>query len=242
MAGSQGKRWVFTLNNPSDQEIDVLFQLSTKVQYLVFGREVASTGTHHLQGFVVFLKNTRFNAVKLAISSRCWCEVAGGTCEQAAQYCKKDNNFEEFGSLPAKPGRPTSASTFRDWILAQPSKPNKHLVASLYPHYSLQYGGRVDSFIDALYPDVIEVPGEFRPHQLTLAGLLDAPANDRTVYFVVDRIGNTGKSWFARKYFSLNQDTVQLFRVGKGSDIFHTVKTTTRVFIFDVCRASTSFL
>lgn len=96
-AVSQGKRWCFTLNNWTEQELNVLKELECK--YLICGREIGENGTPHLQGFVIFNANKRLNAAR-RISPRAHWELARGTNEQAAEYCKKELNYVETGSLP----------------------------------------------------------------------------------------------------------------------------------------------
>lgn len=96
------RRWVFTLNNYTDA--DILAIPTWEATYHVYGREVGESGTPHLQGFVIFSKTKRFSAVK-KIHGGCHWEVARGTSEQAAEYCKKDGNYVEFGTFPGSQGR-----------------------------------------------------------------------------------------------------------------------------------------
>lgn len=55
MVQLQCRRWVFTLNNWTQAEFDLLIQpdnFPSKFSYLLFGREIApKTGTPHLQGY-----------------------------------------------------------------------------------------------------------------------------------------------------------------------------------------------
>lgn len=96
------RRWCFTLNNYSDVEYKAL--LAIVCCYLCVGREVGTeNGVPHLQGFVVFDKPTRLTSLK-RISSRAHWEVARGSSKQASDYCKKDGDFHESGSLPADAG------------------------------------------------------------------------------------------------------------------------------------------
>lgn len=99
---STSRRWCFTLNNYSDDDLSKISTWSST--YSVFGREISSTGTPHLQGFVVFPKTQRLSAVK-KLHCRCHWEVARGTSQQAADYCKKDGDYVESGTFPASQGR-----------------------------------------------------------------------------------------------------------------------------------------
>lgn len=48
------RNYCFTLNNPTDREIEALQAADTK--YVVYQHERGENGTHHLQGYVVFSK------------------------------------------------------------------------------------------------------------------------------------------------------------------------------------------
>jgi hypothetical protein len=119
---SRGKRWVFTVNNFIPDEVLQLRQLGRDVNqctYLVFGRETAPSGTRHLQGFVYFTQRRRGTQVKALISSRAHIELALGDDTQASDYCKKDGDFEEFGSfhrVRSNQGRRTDLDDIRTKI------------------------------------------------------------------------------------------------------------------------------
>lgn len=96
------RRWVFTLNNYTDDDISKISAWSCT--YHVFGREVGEKNTPHLQGFIVLAKAQRLSFLK-KLHNRCHWEVARGTSAQAADYCKKDGDYVEFGTFPGDQGR-----------------------------------------------------------------------------------------------------------------------------------------
>lgn len=240
MPSPQGTRWCFTLNNYGEPDLVRLRELSRSVSYLVYGREVGAQGTPHLQGFVIFPSNRRLPAARAAIGAA-HLERARASSRQASDYCKKEGDFEEFGSLPNEVGKNNRFETFKEWILSQPSKPTPALVAENFPSIYLQYG-RCMEYIDLIYPRSHPQLGEFRGYQRRLADELEADADDRRIYFIVDTEGGTGKSWFIKKWMSLYADSTQCLSIGKRDDLAHVVDESKRVFLFDLPRSSSEFL
>lgn len=113
---SQSKRWCFTLNNYSDAEYAAVRGADTL--YGVVGKETGESNTPHLQGFLIFHTNKRLNAVK-AVSSRAHWETARGNNEQAADYCKKDGDFEEWGTMPDSSNRRSGEQEKQRWADAK---------------------------------------------------------------------------------------------------------------------------
>jgi len=90
------RRWCFTLNHYSEDEIGSLDNLTCK--YLIYGKEVGESGTPHLQGFLIFEDLVSLAKCKERIP-RAHLEPAKGSSEQASDYCKKDGDFVERGVL-----------------------------------------------------------------------------------------------------------------------------------------------
>lgn len=70
---------------------------------MVIGKEVGAEGVPHLQGYVCFKTKLRFNVVKKMLP-RAHLEVMRGTPQQASDYCKKDGDFAERGTVPKHKG------------------------------------------------------------------------------------------------------------------------------------------
>lgn len=100
----QSVKWVFTINNYTDEDKEHLAELSWSVKYLVYGHEVApTTGTPHLQGFILFNSNQREKAVCKKLGGACYVHVADGTAWEGARYCwKDDNDYVEYGVRPVE--------------------------------------------------------------------------------------------------------------------------------------------
>lgn len=237
----QVQRWCFTINNYSDDDCARLRDLALRSKYLVFGREVGENGTPHLQGFIIFRTPTRFNTAKRSIGDNSHIEQALGTTKQASEYCKKEDDYEEYGELPNPKGKTNRFEEFKEWVLEQPSKPTPSLVAQEFPSIYLQYG-RCMEWIDLLRPTTFEFPGEYRQHQHLLSERLNGPADDRHIIFVVDETGGTGKSWFIKKYLSEHPEQTQVLSIGKRDDLAHAIDESKSVFLFDLPRSQSEFL
>ena len=84
----------FTINNTHEIPSINL----DKVQYYIIGKEYASTGTPHLQGYAELIGTHRLNAVKRIFGSNTMhIEKRRGTQDEAINYCKKDGDFVEHG-------------------------------------------------------------------------------------------------------------------------------------------------
>lgn len=107
---NQSKAWCFTINNYGPNEpADLFNRLEGSYVYVVVGKEVCpTTGTPHLQGYVLFRDRKRLKTVKKLIGNRAHLERAKGNPEQNHRYCSKEGNYEERGTLPT--GKHTTLS------------------------------------------------------------------------------------------------------------------------------------
>lgn len=101
-APPQSKYWCFTLNNYTDGEYTSIIALSSepKCTYLVFGKESGESNTPHLQGYIELSRKTRIGGVKTLLGSpRVHVEARRGTPKEAADYCKKEGDYFEYGTI-----------------------------------------------------------------------------------------------------------------------------------------------
>jgi hypothetical protein len=83
------------------------------MKYHVIGKEVGEENlVPHLQGYIEFKKALRFSVVKSFLGERCHIEVRKGTRRQAAEYCKKQGQFWETGSIAGQ-GKRTDLEAIR---------------------------------------------------------------------------------------------------------------------------------
>lgn len=114
------KNWVFTLNNPTAAE--VIHLQGIDVLYLVFQREIAESGTPHLQGMFCFSKRTTLASVRRVlsfangdgteVSCRYFLDVMRGTIKEAEAYCTKEETRDPLGTVFRK-GVPPSGQGSR---------------------------------------------------------------------------------------------------------------------------------
>lgn len=228
-----GKHWCFTLNNPAQADEDRLQGPLTDVEYIVYGREVGEQGTPHLQGYVVFSARKRITQVT-AIIGQAHCTL---TRDRAASitYCKKDGNFFEAGTPPCPPqGKRSDIDLFKEAVQGGMLDMNE-----LMENHSAVYA-KMRRFVFEYVELHTELPQieafPLRLWQQTLNGMLNLPADDRKIIFVVDVVGNTGKSWFCRYYESLHAN-VQVILPGKKADMALVLVSTSRVLFMDAPRS-----
>jgi len=132
--------YCFTLNNWTEEEYSHILGIPSK--YLIVGKEIGESGTPHLQGYIHFERNVRFNTVKKYLP-RAHIEQAKGTAEQNADYCKKDGNFHEQGSLPKSKGD-ASKEAYAN-ILKHAEDGDMDWIKSNYPRMWIQLSHRLES-------------------------------------------------------------------------------------------------
>ena len=203
----------------------------------------APSGLYHLQGYLVLKKKLRL-AQTAAIDGfeRAHLEVARGTPQEASEYCKKDGDFDEFGSLPPPPGPKVSAfEALREWVKEQPTPPTMRCVWETFPSLAGRYRSAILECIEIFGNKPELVSGELREWQQELDSSVQGSACDRRITFVVDEEGNKGKSWLTSHWLT-EYDGAQFMSVGKRDDLAFSVKVESKLFVFDVPRGSMEFL
>lgn len=104
---SQGKRWCFTFNNYTSEIVEYIREeVFPRTLYAIYGEEIGpETGTPHLQGYLHFSTNQRFNTMIKKILPGAHFELAIGNAEQNRTYCLKQGGaFYEHGDCPLDKG------------------------------------------------------------------------------------------------------------------------------------------
>lgn len=170
---TRSRTWCFTWNNYSEIDVQYLVVKLSSEQYL-FGEEIGTNGTPHLQGVVKF-KNARSFKQCRKIFKNNHVEKCNNW-NASLNYCSKDG--KTYSNISGKESRNErllkkfEGVTWRDW--------QKRLIEEITP-----------------------------------------TPNDRTVIWVVDKKGNSGKS-FLSKYLFLKYNAI--IADGKKDNVFNQVK------------------
>ncbi len=182
----------------------------TNVRYWVYGNEVCpDTGKEHLQGYIEFPKQKGMRAVKKALGdTSAHLEVRRGTSTEAADYCKKDGKWKEWGSISQWGGarRPKTADlaiqsvkdglTDIEMIEDDPStfKQNQRLIGTYRKLIKEREG---QQFLKEEFLNL-----ELNPFQRKIMSMLSAQT-ERQLLWVHDPDGNTGKTWLSKHLLAL---------------------------------------
>lgn len=230
---SKALSWCFTLNNYTDADVARLSSMPSNVCYVIFGKELAASGTPHLQGYVRFSSRVRIATVKAFCGEGAHVETTRSVAASIT-YCKKEGDFHEFGEVPSGPGTRTDLDEFKasvcEGMLSAKDLREAHSeVWAKYPRFCLEY-----------IQDNMPVPKvkqhELRPWQEALNDYLAEEPNDRHINFVVDYVGNEGKSWFAHWYCEKNADA-QMILPGRLADMSYVLRQDIRVLFCDAPRS-----
>lgn len=143
MSTLKSRGWCFTINNPTGLDNEGLEKLSECSDYLVYGRETGDQGTFHYQGYVRFKHPVRVNRVKECLP-RAHIEFQKGTAHQAAEYCKKDGDFREWGNPPKGRGSGTKEMWINIINWAESGELEK--IKTEYPHVYFLHFSRLIGF------------------------------------------------------------------------------------------------
>jgi len=213
--------WVFTINNPSDDQIPTTWK---GVKDAIWQKEAGENLTPHLQGFVRFNGNHRLSALKKVDATAHWepCKAPAA----AVAYCSKEDTRLEG---PWTIGNPVGTQGKRKdlEIAVELVRSGTSLVdiVSEMPG-TVRYLSHLERYAELSTNQEAKrqrreekVGAVLRPWQQELSDMLDLPADGRHFVYIFERTGNVGKSWMA----SYLQATKGAFwtRPGKIADLAH---------------------
>lgn len=220
------------------------------IKYLIFGREVGESGTPHLQGYMQ-VNHDKFDRLKRRFGNSIHLEKQKGDSREAADYCKKEGDFEEFGSYEhiASPKKRQGERKDLDSVKEAIAKGAKYDdIVDAHFACAAKYGRFIKEQIQArdngaLVKSLKEsfAGAVLRPWQTGLLGVLHDTVCPRKIHWMWESSGNVGKSWMTRYLLAMEDCTV--LTEGKKTDMAYIfAKKPTKIVVIDLCRTNTEFL
>jgi len=208
--------------------------LQSITAYLIFGREVGSQGTPHLQGFVSFPSRKGLQQVVRYLE--------GGHCtiakyiHESIEYCKKDGDYTEYGTPPEnkRQGKRNDLDEFKEAVKG--GMTDWRVLFEQHTGAVARYPRFCERYVRMNQPEPKVKTHVLRVWQKQLYDELKKAPDDRTIIFLVDITGNSGKSWFFAYYCSLHDDS-QILLPGKKADMALTLREDLRVLFVDAPRS-----
>lgn len=226
MAPGACRRWCFTLNNYTEENVEYIKNWLTEktCKYAIVAREVGDkTNTPHLQGFFNLRRRLRLTALTKKLKAHY--EKALGTDGENEQYCKKG------GDILLEIGKPVDVGITKLFLhakeLADKLSEGGNLSVLLdesqeYVAAYARYGSFVDKVADVRCQFLHKqrfIKRHLDKHlvmyewQVRLYDILLEEPDDRTIFWIVDNVGGAGKSTFVN-YYSARHDSI-VFSGGK---------------------------
>lgn len=229
--------WCFTINNytpETELHISTIAPSST-ISYIIYGREVASTGTKHLQGTVCFKSRVRPKTIKnLFRCGHMHLEITKDV-HASIEYCQKEGDFVELGTFEGKSqGKRNDLEDFKTDVKAgklslKEIRESHSKIYAKYPRFCIEYVA--DNRPSQPFDD-----HDLFPWQRDLLSKLEGEPDPRQILFVVDEEGNKGKSWFAFHVERIRPNT-QVLQPGKKADMAYILEEDTTCMIMDAPRS-----
>lgn len=239
------RNFCITINNYTEEWIDKI-AASEDYSYGILGREIGDNGTPHLQGYLELKKQTRFTSVVNALASLCdgkkpHIEPRRGTAREAADYCKKDGDYKEWGEM-ANPGRRTDLEHIKKMI--ENGKSELDVAQAHFgtwaknPHVYKKYrellmAKKGDDYFATRWKDY-----KIRGWQIIAWSEL-LFQTDREILWVVDKVGCMGKTEFANWLVAAHGAII--LEGGKKKDMAYVYDYEPYV-VFDIVRQGREFV
>lgn len=230
------RAYCVTINNPAFPT-DELPHVDGE-RYVSWQAELGQQGTRHLQIYIELDRSVRGTHLQ-RFWPGCHFEARRGSREQARDYTRKaDTRAAEDDAGPHERGEfdrggQGSRNDLADAVHTLKIGGIKR-VAEEHPTSFVKFSRGLRELARELEEKPRDEDFEPRPWQQAVMDLLDAPADDRTIFWVTDTRGNTGKSRLA-KHLLLEHGAVQL--EGKVADMAY-MYNKEPVVIFDITRAA----
>lgn len=238
------KNWVFTsFNLDIDWEHQDLDLLNSKqsIKYLIYQGEYTKEYKKHIQGYIQFNDRKDMTYIKrLFKDNTLHLERARGTPQQASDYCKKTDkegiiqetffNYREYGTIDlVTKGHRTDLIEVRNSILDGEVLDNimistdNNSILNLCVQYNRQLRDLQRTVKNISEKDKVLKEYEkitWNEAQQAIINIIENDYNNpRAVYWVYDKIGDSGKTYLLKYY--LAKGNAYIVTGGKQADILY---------------------
>ena len=243
------RRWCFTINNPTDDDVKHLkTNLTTQnCIYAIVGIEQGELNTVHLQCFVHFRKQLLFNRAKAMLSCRAHLEGARGTDVQNKVYCEKGGHVIIEIGTPNEHYQHSNDTSNACYDIAQKMADGECVATICEDPTNCKVYTRHYKAIERITHSIIQK--SMRQHvmdngkdivwkvwQQKIIKLLLKKPHERTVHWVYEETGNTGKTFLTRYIMSAHPSCI-CFENAKSADLKYAYNGE-NIVLFDLSRSS----
>lgn len=136
----QGKYWMFTINNYTDMDIELMKAWAEQALTICVTKEVSASGTPHLQGYIGFKDNKRLKALKKLHSRAHWILTRS---KDAAMYSLKEHSEVVCNENKKTQGKRNDLEEVKNKIMAgvdQKTLWNEHWNTMVRNHKGIEIG------------------------------------------------------------------------------------------------------
>jgi Putative viral replication protein len=258
---SQCRHWCFTINNWTPAVFQYVTTPRANIKFLIVGKEVGASGTPHLQGYAMLTVKKGMNQAKKDIvgaGNHAHMTAAKGSPQDNIDYCSKgeivEADWKAFGKSHPTYGlnadvteigvRPKGAAqkgdtiydSFLNYVAENVGKLNEDDMAASNYEFFCKHQDRVDATLQRDINDSVRCDIVLRPWQQAVYDYwVCKDVGDRRILWIVDPVGNLGKSKLGM-YCFVNRPNTQLLKMGKVADMGCAINNSNDVFFINIPR------
>lgn len=194
--------------------------------YTIFQWEICPTsGRRHAQGFSQFRNPRALGGLKKWINAHF--ELREGSAQEASDYCEKPDTREDPNAVPFVRGvltqgdRPGKRNDLEAVKQAIQNGATKRQLLEEHSDIMAKYPKFIHDYQELHSPNLREDIKDWilKPWQQWLWDLLEGPVDDRAIYWIYDKKGGKGKSWFSN--LLLQEKDCFYSNGGKANDLLY---------------------
>lgn len=199
--------YCFTINNYTDDEYNQILADLKSYDYYVIGKEVSSTGTPHLQGFVFNKNAIRFSSLQKQLKRAAIfiTRARGEKFQNAWKYCMKEGDFIEHGERPSYSGKRNDLKEFMETVDGGCRK--KLNLMKEHPQVYAKFPNFVNEYLARTHVETMQSPDiVLREWQNYILDYLKEDPIDRSIIWIWSNASLTGKTTFMKYVASQYKD------------------------------------